>query len=103
MTYPDIERYGAITVAKSLTYSEGKVLIVRLVRSQLSIFFSNVSSKILRDLIFGGYLKAVLPMDTFEAFLRGSISNKTAFCLGAKQGMLVNNEGSSWYNRVGNF
>ena len=28
---------------------------------------------------------------------------KTAFCLGEKHGMLVNNECSSWYNRVGNF
>ena len=29
--------------------------------------------------------------------------DKTAFCLGEKQGMLVNGECSSWYNRVGDF
>ena len=28
---------------------------------------------------------------------------KAVFCLGEKQGMLVNDECSSWYNRVGNF
>ena len=28
---------------------------------------------------------------------------KTAFCLGEKQGMLANDECSSWYNRVGDF
>ena len=38
--------------------------------------------------------------DTFEVFLRGSISDKTAFCLGEKQAMLGNDECSSWYNRV---
>ena len=30
-------------------------------------------------------------------------SIKTALCLGEKQGMLVNDECSSWYNRVGDF
>ena len=49
------------------------------------------------------YLKEILPLDTFEAFLRGSISNKTAFCLGEKEGMLVNNKRNSWYNRVRDF
>ena len=29
--------------------------------------------------------------------------NKATFCLGKKQGMLVNGECSSWYNRVGDF
>ena len=52
---------------------------------------------------FLDYLKKVLPVDTFEAFLRGSIFNKTAFCSGEKQGMLVNDECSSWYNKVGDF
>ena len=41
--------------------------------------------------------------DTFEACFHGSIFTKTEFCLGEKQGMLVSNESSSWYNRVGNF
>ena len=45
----------------------------------------------------------VLPPDAFETFLHGSILDKTAFCLGEKQGMLVNDEYSSWYNRVGDF
>ena len=48
-------------------------------------------------------LKTALPPDAFEAFLCGSILDKTAFCLEGKQSMLVNDECSSWYNRVGNF
>ena len=35
------------------------------------------------------FLTQVLPQDAFEAFLHGSIFNKTVFCLGEKQGMLV--------------
>ena len=31
-----------------------------------------------------------------------NIFNKAVFCLGEKQGMLVNDECSLWYNRVGN-
>ena len=31
------------------------------------------------------------------------VFNKIVFCLGEKQCMLVNDECSSWYNRVGNF
>ena len=42
-------------------------------------------------------------LDTFEAFLCGSIFAKTVFCLGEKQAMLVNDECSSWCNRVGDF
>ena len=38
---------------------------------------------------------------TFETLLCGSIFDKTSFCLGEKEGMLVNNECSAWYNRVG--
>ena len=38
--------------------------------------------------IFWDYLKQVLPPDTFEAFLFASIFDKTAFCLGEKQGKL---------------
>ena len=33
----------------------------------------------------------------FEAVLLGSISDKTAFCLGEWQGILVNDECNSWY------
>ena len=42
----------------------------------------------------------VLPPDTSEAFLCGSIFNETAFYFGEKQGMLVNDDCSFWYNRV---
>ena len=35
--------------------------------------------------------------------LHGSIFDKTAFCLGQKQGMLENGECSSWYNRAADF
>ena len=52
---------------------------------------------------FMDYLKEVLRPDTFKAAFQGSVFDKTAFHLGEKQGMLVNNECSSWYNRVGNF
>ena len=40
----------------------------------------------------------VLPPNAFEAFLHGTI-----FDVGENKGMLVNNECSSWYNRVGDF
>ena len=38
-----------------------------------------------------------------ETFLFGNSFDKTAFCLGEKEGRLVNDECSSWYNRVGDF
>ena len=41
--------------------------------------------------------------DAFKAFLHDSIFDKTVLCLGEKQGMLVNDECSSWYIRVGDF
>ena len=34
----------------------------------------------------------VFPSDTFEIFLYVNIFDKTAFCLGEKKGMLINNE-----------
>ena len=46
------------------------------------------------------YLKQVLPQ-AFEAFLCSSIFDKALFCLGEKQNMLVNDECSSRYSRVG--
>ena len=52
---------------------------------------------------FLDYLKMVLPPDDFETFLCGSIFDKTAFCLREKQGMLINDEYSCWYNRVGDY
>ena len=41
--------------------------------------------------------------EAFKGFNHSSIFDKVAFCLGEKQGMLINGECSSWYNRVGNF
>ena len=73
-----------------------------LVRSRLSMFFLNVHHDSQR-LIFKNFLKNILSPDAFEAFLHGSIFDKTALCLGEKQGMLVKDECSSWYNRVGYF
>ena len=48
-------------------------------------------------------MKQVLAPEAFEAFIHGSIFDKSVFCLGKKQGMLVNDECSSWYNKVGDF
>ena len=44
------------------------------------------------------YLKKVLSPNALEAFHCGIIFNKAVFCLGEKQGMLVNDECSSWCN-----
>ena len=52
---------------------------------------------------FFKYFKTVLPPDAFETFLRGNVFDKTAFCLGEKEDMLMDDECSSWYVRVGNF
>ena len=40
---------------------------------------------------------------TLEAFVCSGILDKAVLSLGEQQGMLVKNECSSWYNRVGNF
>ena len=48
-------------------------------------------------------MKQVLTSEAFEALIHGSIFDKAVFCLGEKQGMLVNDECSSWYNKVGDF
>ena len=42
-------------------------------------------------------------MDAFESLLSGRIFAKTAFHLGEKLGMLVNDECILWNNRVGEF
>ena len=39
---------------------------------------------------FLDYLKEVLLADAFEDFLRRSVLDKTVFCLGKKQSMIVN-------------
>ena len=41
--------------------------------------------------------------DAFKTFICGSIFDRNALCLGEKEGMLVDDECSSCYNRVGNF
>ena len=48
-------------------------------------------------------MKQILTPEAFKAFNYSSIFDKTVFCLGEKQGMLINDECSSWYNRVGDF
>ena len=42
------------------------------------------------------YLKQVLLPDEFETFLLSSVFDKAVFCLGEKQGVLVNDDCSSW-------
>ena len=46
-------------------------------------------------------MKQILTLEAFKAFNHSNISNKAVFCLGKKQGMKVNDERSSWCNRVG--
>ena len=40
-------------------------------------------------------MKQILTPEAFKAFIHSSIFNKAVFCLGEKQGMLVNDECSS--------
>ena len=74
-----------------------------LVKSQWSMFFFQCASYDSQRLHLLDCLKKVLPPDAFEAFLRASVLDRTAFCLGEEQDMLGNNECSSWYGRVGDF
>ena len=55
-----------------------------------------------KEYFFLDYLKQVLVSDVFEAFVLHSIFDDS-ICLGEKQGMVVNNDCGSWYNRIGNF
>ena len=66
------------------------------------MFFISVHRTIPRQ-NFLDYMKQVLTSETFEAFVHDSVFNKTVFYLGEKQDMLVNDECSSWYNKVGDF
>ena len=52
---------------------------------------------------FLDYMKQILTPEAIKAFNYSSIFTNTVFCLGEKQGMLINNECSSWYNKVGNY
>ena len=74
-----------------------------IVRNGLSMFFFNVHHMIPRDKIFFEYLRTVFLPNAFETFLHGNIFNKTDFCFGETEGILINDECSSWYNRVGDF
>ena len=48
-------------------------------------------------------MKQILTSEAFKAFNYSSIIDEVVFCLGEKQGMLINHECSSWYNGVGDF
>ena len=50
---------------------------------------------------FFDYIKQILTPVAFKTFIHNSVFDKAVFCLGEKQGMLVNDECSSWYNKVG--
>ena len=52
---------------------------------------------------FLDYLKQVLLSDAFENFILCRVFDKVLFCIGEKQGMIVNNGCSSWYNRIDTF
>ena len=52
---------------------------------------------------FSEYLKQVLIHNGYETFIHRSVSDKVVFCLGERQGVLVDDECDSWYNRVGDF
>ena len=52
---------------------------------------------------FLDYMKQVLTPEAFKPFNHSSIFDKAVFCLGEKQGMMINDECRSWYNRVGDF
>ena len=45
----------------------------------------------------------MLTPEAFEAFNHSRIFDKDVLHLGEKQGMLINDECSLWYNRVGDF
>ena len=48
-------------------------------------------------------LRQVLTPDAFEAFHHGSFFDRAVFCLALTKGMLVNDERSSWFIKVGDF
>ena len=52
---------------------------------------------------FWKYLKQVISPGAFEAFLHKSSFDKAVFCLGGKEGELIKDGFSSWYNGVGVF
>ena len=99
----------------TLQYFHQKALTVKQIHFLLKMTFllfreiflppkkANYAIQKIKDINHATYLKEVLPPDTYEAFLHGSNFDKAAFCLGEKQGMLVNDESSFGYSRVGDF
>ena len=59
------------------------------IKSRLNIYFLNVHHTILKH-NFYDYLKQVLLPDVFQAFIHHRVFDKIVFCLGEKQGMIVN-------------
>ena len=48
-------------------------------------------------------MKQILTLEAFEAFNHSNIFDKAVFGLVKKQGLLINDDCSSWYNRVRDF
>ena len=48
-------------------------------------------------------MEQILTLKAYKALYNSSFSDKAVFCLGQKQGLLVNECLSSLYNRVGDF
>ena len=78
------------------------VLIVRLVRSQLSTFFECAPYDSQRQIVLDCF-KQMFSWMCFKLFFLVVLSMKLCFFLGEKQGMLVNDECSSRYDRVSDF
>ena len=54
-----------------------------------------------QKLIILDYMKKILTRQALNTFHHSKIFPKAVLCLGEKQGTLVNNKCSLWYNRVG--
>ena len=58
----------------------------------MSMFFLSVHHTIPRGEFVLGYPKQILTLEALKVFDHSSIVDKAVFCLGEKQGMLVNDE-----------
>ena len=101
---PERARCMDLTCIHPKGVSLRSVLIVGLVRSLLSMFFLSMYHMIPKDK-FLDYIcmKQIFTLKTFQPFNHSSTFDKAVFCLGEKQGMLINNECSSRYTKAGNF
>ena len=52
---------------------------------------------------FYNCLKGVITKEAYDTFNSASVFDKSVFCLGEKQGLIVSDECSNWYNEVGSF